>query len=372
MSAHSALVHRRRRPSITRRDLLPELGVVTGLVAVTAAIQWVTLPWFGDKPPLVLFSAMAAAATSWRGLGPGMVASSLGTAVSSSLFVRPFHGFDSRSGNLPMETLLLFGGSMFICWLIYRLKAGQENVEAVYDRRNDALAFVSHELRTPLSTVQLAAAMLERDRSDETRDRATKLIVQSAGRLSRVVEDLVDVTRLQGHRLRIDTTELRLQEAILAAAEAAAPAMAHRQQFLEVGVPADPPLWVNGDAMRLQQVFGNLLSNASRYSPEGAEISISCHEDAGRAIVVVHDTGVGIRHDMLESIFDPFVRESGGSAEGLGIGLTLVRNLVTQHGGHITAHSDGPGRGSTFIVELPMLLSKRYEPRAMYESVPTM
>jgi two-component system CheB/CheR fusion protein len=121
-----------------------------------------------------------------------------------------------------------------------------------------------------------------------------------------------------------------------------------------VDVPLDEPLWMNGDPVRLQQVFANLLSNACRYSPEGAEISISLRRQDGSALVVVSDTGVGISRDMLDRIFDPFVREFNGSAEGLGIGLTLARSLVTQHGGHISAHSDGPGRGSQFLIELPL------------------
>jgi signal transduction histidine kinase len=355
MSAPFARLRRRPRPSVTRRDLVPDLGVATGAVAATAVIHWALLPWLGEEPPLVLFAAMAAALTSWRGLGPGMLASSLGTSVGSLLFIRPFDGFPGRTGNVPVETVLLFAGSMFTCWLIYRLKVDQENVEAVRDRKNDALAFVSHELRHPLSNIQLAAVMLERDRSEEMRHRATKLILSSAARLGQVIEDLGDVTRLQAEGLRIDPTMLRLQDTILAAAEAAGPGITHRQQYFEIDVPVDPPLWIRGDAVRLQQVFANLLSNASRYSPEGAEIAISAREEDRRAVIVVRDTGVGIRRDMLERIFDPFVRESAGMADGLGIGLTLVRSLVTQHGGRITADSEGPGRGSAFVIELPLV-----------------
>jgi two-component system, sensor histidine kinase len=172
--------------------------------------------------------------------------------------------------------------------------------------------------------------------------------------LGKVIDDLADVTQLQARAIRVDSTVLRLQDTILAAIEAARPAIEQRQQCLETDVRLDPPLWISGDAVRLEQVFGNLLSNAGKYSPEGAEISISSREEQGRAVVVVRDTGVGIRRDMLEAIFDPFVRDSTG-ADGLGIGLTLARNLVTQHGGHIAAHSDGPGRGSAFVIELPLV-----------------
>lgn len=351
------LVRGRRRPSpsITRRDLLPELGVASATVALTALVQQAVLSVLGGQPPLVLFAAMAAGLTSWRGLGPGMLASSLGAVIGTSLFIQPLDRLEGRSGNVPFETFMLFAGSMFVCWLIYRLKVDQENVEAVTDRRNDALAFVSHELRQPLSNVKLAAAMLERDHAEATRERATRLISRSATRLGKVIDDLADVTRLQGQSLRIDRKPLRLQDPILAAAEGAAPGMEQRQQYFEIDVPPDPPQWISGDPDRLQQVFTNLLSNASRYSPEGAEISITSRMEDGRAVVVVRDTGIGIRRDMLDRIFDPFVRESGAIAGGLGIGLTLVRNLVDAHEGQITVHSDGPGHGSEFTLELPLM-----------------
>jgi signal transduction histidine kinase len=297
---------------------------------------------------------MAAALTFWRGLGPGMLATSMGTSVGS-LLIQPLSVSEVRASAVPIEISLTFAGSMFICWLIYRSRAEQEKVEAVYDRKDHALAFVSHELRQPLAAVHLAAVMLDRDRSDETRDRAAALILRSAARLSKVVDDLVDVTRLQGEGLRIEPAVMRLQDAVLAAAEVSGPAIAQRQQYLEIDAPLDAPLLVNGDGARLQQVFENLLSNASRYSPEGGEISISMREDNGRALVVVRDTGIGIRRDMLERIFDPFIRESYTGGEGLGIGLALVKYLVTKHAGRITAHSDGPGRGSVFTVDLPLV-----------------
>jgi signal transduction histidine kinase len=260
----------------------------------------------------------------------------------------------AESGSVPVESSLLLAESLFVCWLIYRLKDENESTAEVHSRRDDALAFVSHELRHPLSNIQLAASMLQRDRSDQTRDRATQLIARSAERLGRVIDDLVDVTRLKGDTIRVETTDVTLQDVIAAAADAANPAIAHRQQFLDVDLSLNPPLRVRGDALRLQQVFGNLLSNASRYSPEGAEISITTRTEDRHAVVTVRDTGVGIRREMLDRIFEPFVRESGGTSEGLGIGLTLAKTVVERHGGRITAESEGPGRGSTFSVVLPL------------------
>jgi signal transduction histidine kinase len=346
------------RPSVSRRDLIPELGIAVAAVAVTSAIDWAIIVRLGQNP-LFLFLLTAAALTFWRGLGPGMLASSLGSSVGSALYAAPLGDAAPHTASVPLETLLMFGGSMFTCWLIYKLRVDQEDAQAVQGRRNDALAFVSHELRQPLSNIKLAASILDRDPSREMVQRAATLIVRSSSRLGAMIDDLADVTRLQVDAIRVEPTRIRLQDTILAAVDAARPAIELKQQYLDIDVADDAPLWIDGDALRLEQVFGNLLSNACKYSPEGAEIALSLRTKQGSAVVVARDTGIGIRRDMLEAIFDPFVRDSPAGAEGLGIGLTLARTLVTQHRGTIAAQSDGPGRGSTFVVELPLAVDRR-------------
>jgi signal transduction histidine kinase len=312
------------------------------------------LPWLGERMPMLLFVSVSAALTSWRGFGSGMLASSLGTTVGSMRSIQPLVPL-TQPAHVPADTLLILGSSMFLCWLIYRVKAEHEITTATHHETNSALYFVAHELRNPLATVQFAASMLERDRSEATRERATRLILGSASRLGRLIEDLVDVARVQAHVLRIETAKLRLENTLAAAVDAAALMFTQKQQCLSTDIAPEAPMWIDGDAGRLEQVFANLLSNASRYSPEGAEISVSAQRAGDRARIVIRDTGVGIRRDMLERIFEPFVREAGGGADGLGLGLTLVRSLVEQHGGHITADSAGPGRGSSFTVDLPLI-----------------
>jgi signal transduction histidine kinase len=361
MSLAVARSSRRVRPSVSRSDLIPEIGISTGSVVLMITAHWLLLPYLGTKPPLVLITVVAAAMTFWRGLGPGLVASMVGSAVGSSLFLVPDQrlavltaGVNGANGSVPIETLMLFGGSLFTCWLIFRLKSDNEDIEVDEVRRTDAMAFVAHELRNPLFNIQMAASMLDRDPSEETQ-RATRLILSSATRLGNVIDDLADVIRLQANKIQITPQDVCLQDVVMAAAEAIQPSLQQRGQTLEIDAALNPPLFVRGDAVRLEQVFGNLLSNACNYSPEGAYIMITCREDGGRALVTVRDGGIGIKPDMLERIFEPFVRGNSVGPNGLGIGLTLVRNLVAQHGGHISAHSEGIGRGSTFVVTLPTL-----------------
>jgi signal transduction histidine kinase len=354
MSVAIARPSRRVRPSISRSDLIPEVGIATGAVVLMVALHLLMLPYLGAKPPLVLITAAAAAMTFWRGFGPGLVTSTVGSAVGSSLFLSPVHQLAGVDGSVPIEAFVLFAGSLFTCWLIFRLRSHNEESEVVEVRRTDALAFVAHELRNPLFNIQMAASMLERNPSEDTR-RATRLILSSATRLGSVIDDLADVIRLRANGIEITPSDVCLQDVVMSAAEAVRPSVQQRGQNLEVNAALNPPIFIKGDAVRLEQVFGNLLSNACNYSPEGADIAISCHDESGRAVVTVRDTGIGIKRDMLERIFDPFVRVNGGGPDGLGIGLTLVRNLVSQHDGHISAHSEGIGRGSTFVVDLPML-----------------
>src|SRR5262245_65471650 len=134
---------RRLRPSVSRSDLIPEIGISTGSVVVMVVVHWLLIPYLGAQPPLVLITVVAAAMTFWRGLGPGLVTSMVGSAVGSSLFLSRDHQLAAiNNGSVPFETLVLFAGTLFTCWLIFRLKADNEDIEVVEVRRTDAMAFV--------------------------------------------------------------------------------------------------------------------------------------------------------------------------------------------------------------------------------------
>ena len=174
--------------------------------------------------------------------------------------------------------------------------------------------------------------------------------------LVRMVDDLMDVSRIMRGRIELRTKPLKLTEVVARAVETARPAIDARGHQLSVSVPADP-VWIRGDLVRLAQVFANLLTNAAKYTEGAGRISLAARCDGDFAEVSIRDNGIGIAPELLPRIFDLFVqgdRSVGRSQGGLGIGLTLVRRLVEMHGGTIRAESAGRGHGSAFIVRLPL------------------
>jgi two-component sensor histidine kinase len=169
-----------------------------------------------------------------------------------------------------------------------------------------------------------------------------------------LVDDLLDVSRITQGKIALRRKSIDLRDAIAKAIEIATPILEQRQHHFDVDVPPHP-IVVDGDEARLTQVFGNLLTNAAKYTPIDGHIAVTVRESDGQAVVEVRDDGTGIDPELLPRVFDLFVQgpqsvaRSGG---GLGLGLTLVRSLVNLHGGQVEAHSEGPGRGSRFIVRL--------------------
>ncbi len=218
------------------------------------------------------------------------------------------------------------------------------------------LATVSHELRTPLTSILGWTTLLRSHGADaETTRLALASIEQSARLQSRLVEDLIDVSRAAVGKVRIDVTTIDLRDVLEASLETMKPAADAKGVLLSTSMSIDD-LRMSGDAARLQQVFWNLLSNAVRFTPAGGKIDLSVSRDDGSVLVRVTDTGAGIEREFLAHVFEPFAqqRESVQSNAGLGLGLSIARRLVELHGGTITAASDGPGRGAEFAVRLPL------------------
>jgi signal transduction histidine kinase len=225
------------------------------------------------------------------------------------------------------------------------------------DRRKDEfIATLAHELRNPLGVLGNAAGLLEREQGmSPAGHRAQALIKRQIQRMTRLVDDLLDVSRISEGRLQLRRERLDLRVVVGHAVETVEPEIIERRQRLITALPPSP-VWLQVDPWRLEQVFVNLLANASRYTDPAGEIAIFMHLRDDQVVVRFRDSGIGIAPDALPHVFEPFIQadpESARSRAGLGIGLALVRNLVTLHGGSVAAASAGLGRGSEFSVRLP-------------------
>ena len=238
-----------------------------------------------------------------------------------------------------------------------RAKGEAEQARALAETANRAkdefLAMLGHELRNPLSPI-LTALQLMRMRGAVGREHA--VIERQVGHLVRLVDDLLDVSRITRGKIELRREPLEMAAAVAAGLEMARPLLEQRRQKLAVDVPPSG-LVVQGDANRLAQVVSNLLTNAAKYSDPEATIFVTARREGNMARLSVRDQGVGIPADIIDRIFDVFFQEPQAidrSKGGLGLGLAIVRNLVAMHGGRVSARSDGANLGSEFIVELPL------------------
>jgi signal transduction histidine kinase/CheY-like chemotaxis protein len=231
------------------------------------------------------------------------------------------------------------------------------------DRSKDEfLAMLAHELRNPLAPLRNAAEILQTPESTATeRTQAQHIINRQIENMSRMIDDLLDVSRITEGKIELRKQPVALESILTAATSLVRSSCALRRQELAVSMPAQP-VFLNADATRLEQVFTNLLGNACKYSGDGCHISLSAERKEGveppEVIVRVRDDGAGIDPELLPRVFDLFVQETRSldrAHGGLGIGLTLVNRLVKLHGGSVEAHSEGLGHGSEFIVHLPIL-----------------
>jgi PAS domain S-box-containing protein len=225
------------------------------------------------------------------------------------------------------------------------------------DRRKDEfLAMLAHELRNPLAPILTSLQLLELRPSDpDLQHRCREILVRQVRHLARLIDDLLDVSRITRGRIALRKQPLELAESIARAVDAARPMIDERHHHLTVAVP--PGLWVEADPLRIEQVVVNLLANATKYTEPGGRIRVLGERSGPSAVIRVADNGMGIPSEMLPHVFDPFVqgdRSLDRTQGGLGIGLTLVRGLIHLHGGAVSAASDGPGQGSEFVVTLPL------------------
>jgi signal transduction histidine kinase len=229
---------------------------------------------------------------------------------------------------------------------------------AEMDRRKDEfLATLAHELRNPLAPLRSSLTILRMSgQSGPAAERIHEMMERQINHMVRLVDDLLEVSRITRGKIELRKERIELAAALRSAVETSRPLVEAACHQLAISVPPEP-LLLEADPVRLSQVIANLLNNAAKYTEEGGRICLTARREGGEAVVSVRDTGLGIPAEMLPRVFDMFAqvdRTLKRSQGGLGIGLTLARTLVEMHGGRIEARSDGPGKGSEFIVRLPL------------------
>jgi PAS domain S-box-containing protein len=277
----------------------------------------------------------------------------------------PYRTKDGRKITLALTTTLVdFGGERCVLGVARditeqrateaALRESEARAREADQRKDEFLALLSHELRNPLAPIITAAELLE-IRGDEATATERSIILRQARHALRLVDDLLDVSRVARGKITLDKVPHDISRVIANAVEATAALFEDKHHRLTVEV--EPNLVVDADEMRLTQVVSNLLTNAARYTPSNGEITISATRDNTEVVIVVRDNGAGIAAELLPDIFGMFVQGERGidrAAGGLGLGLALVRAITELHGGTVAAASAGPGRGSAFTVRLPV------------------
>jgi signal transduction histidine kinase/ActR/RegA family two-component response regulator len=267
----------------------------------------------------------------------------------------------SAGGGGPMEVRQLAEAfssmTRSIGELVQREHTARLEAEAASRFKDEFLATLSHELRTPLTAILGWASIVTRGHANDARAaHAMKAIERSARTQARLVEELLDVSRLVSGQMRLSLSAVSLNTVVDEALEGVRPA-AEAKKLELVKRSATPPRTIRADAGRLQQIVWNLLSNAVRFTPPGGRIEISVVEVDGQAEIRVTDTGIGIQADFVPHVFERFRQADSSTTRshgGLGLGLAIVRHLVELHGGTVRAESEGEGRGATFVVQLPI------------------
>lgn len=405
----------------TSKSLMPRLVedvrvylAAVGLVSAFLLLRSIFNPVLGESVPYLQFFPAVMIAAWYGGVGPGLLATFLSALLADFLFLSPRYslGLSDAGQALSMAFFVAIGATISgLCEALHssrrqaedaalelrqllqeretillaleqerkRLEALSEQVQTQYEemavqaeemqlqneellvqeqQRTNFLAMLAHELRNPLTPIVAAAEILDtRGLTDPNLERQREVIARQAGHLSRMVDDLLDVSRVTLGKIALRPEPVEVAAMVEQALQICQALIEERRHELRVTLPRST-LRVEADPTRLVQILCNLLNNAARYTPAGGRIHLSICNEASNAVIRVTDNGQGIAPEMLPRVFDLFT-QADQSAErphgGLGVGLTLVRSLVEQHGGKVEAKSEGIGKGSELIVSLPAL-----------------
>jgi signal transduction histidine kinase len=401
-------------------------GVAFAAVSVALGIRWLFTPLLGDGVPYLQFFPAVMVAGYYGGLGPGLAATLASALLADYLFLAPTQSLwvAKPADALSLFLYTCSGGVISLLnaalhrareqaasaairlketvqereGLIDQLQGERERLELAHEtlhtqneelqcqseelesqseelrvqnlelveqhrQRSQFLAMLAHELRNPLAPIIVAAELLrQRSAGDPVLERQQEIIARQAHHLARMVDDLLDVSRVTQGKISLRRERVEISEAVEQALQICRPLIEEREHELSLSLPVQS-ITLEADPTRLVQVICNLVNNAARYTERGGKIWLTITRERSELTLRVKDTGRGISPDLLSRVFDLFVQADDSPSRptgGLGVGLTLVRSLVQQHGGTVRAESDGDGAGSEFIVRLPVLPSSTH------------
>jgi len=341
-------------------------GAALAVILAAVLLRWFLDQWLGNGVPFITLYPAVAVAVWLCGSGPATIAVMVGTAIAYAVYFAP----GAQIAAATLQLVLFAGSSFLIIALGESLRRARDRTRASEAallkqaselQRADAnksqfLALLSHELRNPLAPLRTGLALLKVTRDEAATAQTREMMERQIGHLTRLIDDLLDVSRIDRGKLDMKLERVTVDALVRAAVETAMPSIDAKGLRLVVSY-AGQPLYVRADPVRLTQVFANLLNNAAKFTPPHGRIELSMRGEHGEAVVMVADTGIGIEREHLESVFDMFMQvESARRAApgGLGLGLTLVRSMVERHGGRVSARSAGVGQGAEFEVRLPL------------------
>lgn len=336
------------------------MGYLTASVAVALAtlVRAGLSSVLSAEAPLMIYILAITAGAYVGGFHAGLFATAAAAILGTFFFVEPQFAFGPITRANLVQVLLFVVTGTVVSWLVERMhhhyRVAQKNERAAYDAVQHGihmLNIVSHELRNPLAAIH--GALAARSAPDGALDDRSRGVIQrQANYLTYLVNDLLDTVGIERGGIVVSPAPVPLAAVVERAVELAEPSMVERRQVLRVDLPSRDVI-VHADPIRLQQVFSNVLLNASKYTPAGGHIDVSVDADERSAMVRVRDDGVGLSSEHAARIFEPYFRASE-DRRGLGLGLFIAKHLIEKHGGRIDVESDGPGRGTTFAVHLPM------------------